>query len=730
MGKYAIVVYTSATQDRIEKVESNDLVFGFAAGEWYAMEYKGAATECVFPDSVQEAGYVLTDYLFYDCKGLTKVSLTDKATRLEEYVFKGSEVGEVLFQGDSALTFSADAFSESAVAKIDFAERAFETVEAETFTDCAFLQEVSFPSALKRIGANAFAECMHLKKVVCEGIVRVEERAFYNCIRLSQFTFGDDLLTVGVSAFNGCSLLGGTLSCEKLEEVGDLAFAGCGLEKIVDCTKLNKIGRAAFDANVNLTEVSGCDSLSVVDATAFYSCYNLKTLELPDSLTSIGVGAFMYCQSLTSVDIPEGITSIAISTFSGCVKLEKVYLPTTLTAIGEDAFTDCDALHEVYNLSSLPLVCDSTTYGKVAYNAVAIHDDRADALERTTIGGIVYKYSAEVCAIVDCVQELDTVTIDFQDFTADRYVVARYAFKANAAIATLKIGEKVDEIRTYAFPNAYYLERVQFAAADSLSVKKDVFQECHALTSIIVSTGLGGIESGAFRGTRGMITIYYEGTQSSWNNSGVYRYRFDTWTSTYYYDACAHYDKQWKYTDGQVDASNKEFSIVTYDPAPTCTTSGVMIQSCPDCSEKKSVVVSQYGHDLIDGECSRCDYFRFSVNQATVTGLAGTLSVANDEEHPFDLFEKSFYYIYAPSGTNFTSTLTITAERDLYLSYSCYKPLPAVTVTVQKGTSTVALGARIRLLKGESLTITCSVPESFVGDASRIYFYNISVCSE
>ena len=327
LGKYAIVVYTSATQDRIEKVESNDLVFGFAAGEWYAMEYKGAATECVFPDSVQEAGYVLTDYLFYDCKGLTKVSLTDKATRLEEYVFKGSEVGEVLFQGDSALTFSADAFSESAVAKIDFAERAFETVEAETFTDCAFLQEVSFPSALKRIGANAFAECMHLKKVVCEGIVRVEEKAFYNCIRLSQFTFGDDLLAVDNYAFDGCSLLGGTLSCEGLEEIGEFSFRGCGFEKIAGCPKLNKIGRGAFNSNIRLTEIGGCDSVRTIDEYAFY----------------------------------------------GCSKLGKVYLPATLVCIADNAFGRCDVLYEVYNSSTMSLACGSTEYGGVAYKAKVIY---------------------------------------------------------------------------------------------------------------------------------------------------------------------------------------------------------------------------------------------------------------------------------------------------------------------------------------------------------------------
>ena len=122
-------------------------------------------------------------------------------------------------------------------------------------------------------------------------IIRIGDRAFYNCDEITSVVISDSITSIGSSAFYDCDELTSVVIGNGVTSIGNGAFSRCPLTSVVIGDGVTSIGDGAF---------SECPLTSVV---------------IGDGVTSIGHGAFSGC-SLTSVVIGDGVTSIGEYAFS------------------------------------------------------------------------------------------------------------------------------------------------------------------------------------------------------------------------------------------------------------------------------------------------------------------------------------------------------------------------------------------------------------------------------
>ena len=155
------------------------------------------------------------------------------------------------------------------------------------------------------------------------------------------------------------------VSIAKLRKIGDNAFHFCSSLTSVSLPAATEIGERAFEGCTGLTSVllpavtridwgafGGCAGLTHVSLPAateisgftFDCCKSLTSVSLP-AVTRIGWGAFVDCAGLTSVSLPVA-AEIDGRAFSGCMDLTRVSLPA-VTKIGKWTFDSCTGLESV-----------------------------------------------------------------------------------------------------------------------------------------------------------------------------------------------------------------------------------------------------------------------------------------------------------------------------------------------------------------------------------------------
>lgn len=87
--------------------------------------------------------------------------------------------------------------------------------------------------------------------------------------------------------------------------VGDHAFEGYDLKKIVFPESLLTIGESAFEDCVCLEEIQFSKSILYINSNAFRNCDTLKNVDLPENLLTLGASTFTDCDSLEFLQLPE-----------------------------------------------------------------------------------------------------------------------------------------------------------------------------------------------------------------------------------------------------------------------------------------------------------------------------------------------------------------------------------------------------------------------------------------
>lgn len=271
------------------------------------------------------------------------------------------------------------------------------------------ISHVVFPDKMEVISARAFeGTSLYGSLVIPEGVVRIEDNAFFDCPltgRLilpstlkyigggvfqytdlsGEFRLPDGIEEIGSGAFDGCKFTGTYYLPSSLKWYDDLGFPGMtgdiivpqGIKEINDgahenstCTSVTIpegveiIGSYAFRGSSIQGELKLPSTCRRLHSTAFKNT-NISSVVLPEHLKFMGEGAFESCERLSGVvTLPQGVVTVPRCAFYGCTMLDGVVLHEDVLAIGEEAFRGCHNMsYFVCMAEEPPLVEGNAFYG-------------------------------------------------------------------------------------------------------------------------------------------------------------------------------------------------------------------------------------------------------------------------------------------------------------------------------------------------------------------------------
>ena len=486
--------------------------FFFDGTSGYLTGYYGDKTELVLPnsftayDDTEVVEYAIHGFAFYNCSGLTSVTIPDSVTRIGSSAFYGCSSLESItipFVGASkdgasnnlfGYIFGANSSSDNGNYVPPSLNEVVITggiiIGNYAFYHCSMLTSITIPNSVKSIGDHAFSGCTGLTSItIPDSVTSIGSYAFYNCDGLTSITIPDSVTSIGSSAFSDCS---------SLESIS-IPFVGSskegGLFGYI-------FGAYSYSNNRNyvpssLKEVVITGGI-IIGNYSFYNCTMLTSITIPDSVTSIGSNAFEGCTGLTSVIIGNGVTSIGYSAFWDCSGLTSITIPNSVTSIGSAAFSGCSSLESL----SIPFV-GSSKDGASQKNFEYIFGSNYNgnyapsSLKEVLITG---ETSIGNDAFEGCT-DLTSVIIG-NGVTS----IGSYAFEGCTGLTSVIIGNGVTSIGNSAFSGCTGLTSITIPNSVT-SLGNGAFSSCTGLTSISIPNSVKSIGENAFSGCSGLTSV-------------------------------------------------------------------------------------------------------------------------------------------------------------------------------------------------------------------------------
>ena len=365
-------------------------------------------------------------------------------------------------------------------------EEGITNVAGGAFRGFQQLKEVSLPSTVTAIGDGSFDSCYNLANVPLTHITSIGDMAFEDCDSFTEVTIHAGIEEVSFGAFRGCNQLSRLTIANGVKTVDHDAFSDC----------------------VSLTEVFLPDSVTVLGGGAFSGCDKLKKVTLSKNITEMGGNVFQDCPVLASIVIPDKVPSIGGYAFEGCTNLQSITLGAGVKEIEKTAFWRCPNLKS-FTLSSANghLITDKgILYTKDKSTLVLAPPGFSGSYTVLSGTKTVGAYSFYECAGLTDVTIPDSVT-----------VIDEYAFDWCKALKTVRLGSKVENIRTYAFARTA-LTTVTLPAS-ARNVGNVAFAGCYSLKEVIFRGKMPIFHDYTFLDVRAK--CYHNG-DASWKNMGDY----------------------------------------------------------------------------------------------------------------------------------------------------------------------------------------------------------------
>ena len=479
--------------------------------------------ELTIPSSFE--GHSLTcigGYAFWDCSGLTSVSIPSSVT----------SIGSVAFEGCSGLQ---SVTIPSSVTSIGSA----------AFQGCSGIQSVTIPSSVANIGMYAFRDCSGLTSVtISDGVTSIGQGVFSGCSGLTSVTIPSSVTSIGEGAFSCGNLCDIVVVADNpnyksvndflLSKDGATLVRGPSKDSVIIPSSVRRIGGDAFEYCRRITSVMIPSSVSDIGYGAFSYCSGLTSVTIPSSVSSVYKHAFYHCSGLTSVMIQDGVTSIEEEAFYGCSSLASVTIPLSVTHIGERAFRGCSGLTSMTIPNSVTSIGLSAFYDCKSLKTIYVDVGGGNRVKALLEGS---GFDVSVLSFVETDSNGGPYTtvvngIKWTYLVNNGEAQVGTGSSSGRAISTSTKGEitipsvlggyPVTSIGDYAFYECNSLTSVTIPSR-VMRIGNDAFSHCVGIVSVMIPSSVASIGRGAFSSCSGLTSVTIPPSVTSIGKYAFYR---------------------------------------------------------------------------------------------------------------------------------------------------------------------------------------------------------------
>ena len=292
---------------------------------------------------------------------------------------------------------------------------------------------------------------------------------------------------------------------------------------------------------------SGCTITGVTNSMA-------TELIIPDYVIRVDDGALSECKELTSLTLPfgdkpiwmyfsdtavsvpstlkeltfsEGVTEICASALEGCNALTDIFLPSTITEIGNNVFESCaDAKLHISNLETW---CSVNSESQIYPISEIVLDGNIltdiiipDGVARIGVNTFASYMNATKVVIPESVLliganafngngNLNYIEIDYGVI-----MIGNFAFSSCGSIENVVLPDSVTTLGNSVFSGSKLQSIVLSEGMDSIAW--GTFNYCSDLKQIVIPDSITYVSENAFNYCNALSKVYYEGSQTDWDN--------------------------------------------------------------------------------------------------------------------------------------------------------------------------------------------------------------------
>jgi len=522
--------------------------------------------DCIALESIEipSGSFAVGNGMFKDCISLSDVKIADTVTIVGNYAFQNCIVLEKITIPDSVTELGIGAFRGCVMLDNPVLSKYITSLNAEVFMDCINLTTISFsnvqsgktselviPSFISFIGKQAFYGCESIKNLTLgEGIITIGANAFKTCSSVVTLKIlSNNISDCGEGIFEEC-YLNNVVFPAGMQVIPDKLFSKAHFASSASITipaTVTEIGDNAFagsktvPTNITSVKFESGSQLESIGKNAFTYCTAIVDIKIPDTVVDIGASAFSYCVNLKEIIIPENVSKIGSSAFLGCEVLTTIkYNAIAVTSSSKDIFKNCN-IHTILIGNKVTMIPAYLFYGakfsinQTTQEAVPVEIYLPVSLSRigeysfANIVNLSAVHFGEGCvlsvigtsAFSECTG-LKTITLPDTVSEIGNYAFAgcesltsfelpqglvtlgSSAFKGCNNISSYVIPQGVTCIKDHCFDENTSLKSIEFEGENVTSIDDYAFNNCYALESIEIPSGVETIGKYAFNGCSGL----------------------------------------------------------------------------------------------------------------------------------------------------------------------------------------------------------------------------------
>lgn len=305
--------------------------------------------------------------LLFEILSFVFISMNAQSFIVEDlqYYFRSKETKEVgaykyVGQGGNCVVPEKVSYNDTIWQVTEIYNRTFASVEGlqmitipegivrigeKAFYNCKNLTSLHIPSTIRTMGNAAFAENENLKSVIIsEGVTAIGEEAFIGCENLLSVTLPNTLVRIEFAAFSGCRNLETVVIPDHVEYIAAGAFNGMD----------NLSGFVVGEENPSYTSINGVLYDKTGTVILAYPGKKGNTWTVPDGVLTIGTDAFSGSYEIRNITLPSSVTTIQANAFNSCLNLENITIGSGVTLIYGSTFWGCNNVQNITSLAMTP----------------------------------------------------------------------------------------------------------------------------------------------------------------------------------------------------------------------------------------------------------------------------------------------------------------------------------------------------------------------------------------